>query len=576
MIGLSPLRSKGAGTATNDKAAFHREFRSPWRFGRSTIRSRIILLTAAGLLVLLASNFYLSQKLAQNNAGTVEMAELLRMIENANNAQLAFGETRYWMTDLAVSLLTLSETKAREAQTRTERYLNQLAAQRQDRVAVVRTEIDEYLSLASKAVDAYTDDQRVIGNSLLAQARLHSIKADELLTAIVADLNTEAVAVRDRVMVDTVKATRLSQLVVVASVLVGVLFTFLVLRSIARPLRRLTIAMNGLNAGNTAVEIPASGTDEIGVMAKTLAAFRDTMQELHHTLHEQRRREQELRAAHEELKAAQANLIHSEKMASLGQLTAGIAHEIKNPLNFVNNFASLSIELLDELQETAAPGIATLDREVRAEVDETVGTLSGNLDKIVEHGQRADNIVKSMLEHSRGVAGERRNVDINSLVEEALNLAYHGARAQNASFNVTLERDYAPVMPSIEVAPQEMMRVFLNVISNGLYATNKRVNEDGRDYRPMLRIATLTTEGAVEVRVRDNGTGIPADIRDKLFQPFFTTKPTGEGTGLGLSISYDIVTQQHGGTIEVTSEVGAYTEFTIRLPRNQHPAGASA
>src|SRR5215472_7093156 len=194
--------------------------------------------------------------------------------------------------------------------------------------------------------------------------------------------------------------------------------------------------------------------------------------------------------------------------------------------------------------------------------------LRGNLDKIAEHGKRADNIVKSMLEHSRGVSGERREVDLNAVVEEALNLAYHGARAHDPGFNITLQRDYEQRLKPIEVAPQEIMRVFLNLFGNGFYAANQRARDNGNgSFRPILSVRTREDGGAVEVRVRDNGTGIPADIRDKLFQPFFTTKPTGEGTGLGLSISYDIVTQQHGGTIEVASEEGAYTEFTIRLPR---------
>jgi signal transduction histidine kinase len=274
-------------------------------------------------------------------------------------------------------------------------------------------------------------------------------------------------------------------------------------------------------------------------------------------------------AALRDLKAAQASLIQAEKMASLGQLTAGIAHEIKNPLNFVNNFAGLSVELLDELKETAAPALATLDEDKRADLDDTMAMLSGNLEKIAEHGKRADNIVKSMLEHSRGVSGERREVDLNGLVEEALNLAYHGARAQDQTFNITLERDYAAALKPIDLAPQEMTRVFLNLFGNGFYAANKRAKADGGSgYHPTLRVATCETEDGVEVKVRDNGTGIPPEIRDKLFQPFFTTKPTGEGTGLGLSISYDIVTQQHGGTITVDSKPGAFTEFTVRLPRH--------
>jgi GAF domain-containing protein len=278
-----------------------------------------------------------------------------------------------------------------------------------------------------------------------------------------------------------------------------------------------------------------------------------------------------------DLKAAQANLIQAEKMASLGQLTAGIAHEIKNPLNFINNFAGLSGELLDELQDAAAPAFAGLGDDKRAEVDEVMAMLSGNLEKIVQHGRRADGIVKSMLAHSRGGSGERRVADINALVEESLNLAYHGARAQDQNFNVGLERDFDKTIGSIELVPQDITRVFLNLCGNGFYAVNKRRRSHiGGDYRPVLKVVTRELGDAVEVRIRDNGIGMTSDIRAKLFQPFFTTKPTGEGTGLGLSISYDIVTQQHGGTIEVDSRVDDFTEFTIRLPRNRQSMSKGA
>ena len=283
----------------------------------------------------------------------------------------------------------------------------------------------------------------------------------------------------------------------------------------------------------------------------------------------------ELRDSLERLKAAQANLIQSEKMASLGQLTAGIAHEIKNPLNFVNNFAMLSVDLLGELKDVAGPALATLDEDKRAELDETMELLTGNLGKIAEHGKRADGIVKSMLSHSRGGTGDWAQSDINALVEEALNLAYHGARAQDKEFNVTLERDLAKTGKPIEVVPQDVTRVFLNLFGNGFYAANKRRLAAGQaGFRPILKVTTRDLGDTVEVRVRDNGTGIPPEVREKLFQPFFTTKPTGEGTGLGLSISYDIVTQQHGGTIEVESEPGVFTEFTVRLPRARRVAEA--
>jgi two-component system NtrC family sensor kinase len=290
---------------------------------------------------------------------------------------------------------------------------------------------------------------------------------------------------------------------------------------------------------------------------------------------ERKRSEAEIRAARDtaeaalkELQAAQASLLHAQKMAALGHLTAGIAHEIKNPLNFVNNFAGLSVELLDELKETTAPAVASLGEKTRAEIDEIVGMLTGNLAKIAEHGKRADGIVTSMLEHSRGSSSDRRSVDLNSLVEEALNLAYHGGRAQDQSFNVTLERDYAAAVAPIELTPQDITRVCLNLISNGFYAATKRQREGGdARFKPTLRVSTRDFGDAVEIRIRDNGIGIAPEFRDRLFQPFFTTKPTGEGTGLGLSISYDIVTQQHGGTITVDSRVGDFTEFTIRLPR---------
>jgi len=283
-----------------------------------------------------------------------------------------------------------------------------------------------------------------------------------------------------------------------------------------------------------------------------LRAARDAAEEASRTIE----------AAYRDLKAAQANLIQAEKMASLGQLTAGIAHEIKNPLNFVNNFAELSGDLLDELNDAVAGNR-------QAEIDELKATLQGNLAKITEHGKRADGIVKAMLEHSRGSSGERRIVDLNALIDEALNLAYHGARAQDQSFNITLERDFAEGVAPIEVNPQDMTRVFLNLFSNGFYAATRRARECAdAGFVPTLKVTTIDAGEAVEIHVRDNGIGISADIKDKLFQPFFTTKPTGEGTGLGLSITYDIVTQQHGGSIAVDSKVGEYSEFTIRLPRS--------
>jgi two-component system, NtrC family, sensor kinase len=276
-------------------------------------------------------------------------------------------------------------------------------------------------------------------------------------------------------------------------------------------------------------------------------------------------RTRELAKSLEDLRTAQDRLVQTEKLASLGQLTAGIAHEIKNPLNFVNNFSAVSVELIDELRE--ALGSAHLDSKLRAEIGEIADTLHGNLDKVVQHGKRADAIVKNMLLHSRQGSGEHRAVDINTLVEESLNLAYHGARAEKQGFNITLERSFDPAAGKVDLFPQEITRALLNLISNGFYAATKRKVEANGDYEPTLAAATKNLGDRVEIRIRDNGAGIPPEVKEKLFNPFFTTKPAGEGTGLGLSISHDIIVKQHGGFIEVDTQPGVFTEFRIVLPR---------
>jgi len=266
-----------------------------------------------------------------------------------------------------------------------------------------------------------------------------------------------------------------------------------------------------------------------------------------------------------ELRIAQNRLLQTEKLASLGQVTAGIAHEMKNPLNFVNNFSALSAELIDELNDALAD--TDLAQKKREELDELTQTLRSNLEKVVQHGKRADSIVKNMLLHSRKGSGEHRPVDINAIIDESLNLAYHGARAEKQGFDISLERDFDPGAGVADIYPQEITRVLLNLISNGFYAATQRAGTAGNGFEPRLKAVTRNLGDKVEVRIRDNGTGIPPDIQEKIFNPFFTTKPAGEGTGLGLSLSYDIVVKQHGGTIEVVTELGSFTEFIIRLPR---------
>ena len=280
----------------------------------------------------------------------------------------------------------------------------------------------------------------------------------------------------------------------------------------------------------------------------------------------EQQRTRELAKSLGDLRTAQDRLIQTEKLASLGQLTAGIAHEIKNPLNFVNNFSAVSVELIDELRE--ALGGIHLDSKQRAEISEIADMLQGNLDKVVQHGKRADSIVKNMLLHSRQGSGEHRPVDINALVDESLNLAYHGARAEKQGFNITLERSFDPAAGEVDLFPQEITRVLLNLISNGFYAATKRKAEtNGGNYEPTLAATTKNLGDSVEIRIRDNGTGIPPDVKERMFNPFFTTKPAGEGTGLGLSLSYDIIVKQHAGSIEVDTQPGEFTEFRLVLPR---------
>jgi signal transduction histidine kinase/HAMP domain-containing protein len=277
-------------------------------------------------------------------------------------------------------------------------------------------------------------------------------------------------------------------------------------------------------------------------------------------------RTRELARSLEHLRTTQDRLVQTQKLASLGQLTAGIAHEIKNPLNFVNNFSGVSAELIDELQE-ALKG-APLNERISRELTELTNTLRDNLNKIVQHGKRADAIVKNMLLHSREGSGEHRPVDVNALVEESLNLAYHGARAEKQGFKINIERSLDPAAGKVDVFPQEITRALLNLISNGFYAATKRKEQDNTDgYEPTLSASTKNLGDRVEIIIRDNGTGIPLEVKEKMFNPFFTTKPAGEGTGLGLSICHDIIVKQHSGSIEVDSRPGEYTEVRIVLPR---------
>src|SRR5271157_1528562 len=540
-----------------------------------SIRARLIFLSILLLAILAVSSALLIRELTRDSRSLAEEATLVSVVRNANSASKHFGDLKYWVIDSAVSQLARSQQAAADAKARLDTDLKAISAVDPALVGAIGGEVDLMNELARQAGVAYSSDDSSAGNALLEQAKSHIMNVDNAIDRIVDRVEQQAAARRDA-------STRQAQLAVKLAIIGGIgalalafLFTALTVRSITIPLKQLNRSMAAITHGELDVPLPRTGGDEIGAMTRTLGMLRDSLIERDRLERERQRAEAEIRTARDtaeaalhDLKAAQANLIQAEKMASLGQLTAGIAHEIKNPLNFVNNFASLSIGLLDELKAAAASAFAALDQRQRSQVDEVTELLTGNLERIAEHGKRADNIVKSMLAHSRSGGGDRQSVDLNGLVEEALNLAYHGARAQDQNFNITLDREYGTDIAPVELVPQDMTRVFLNLFGNGFYAANKRRRAVANGaFRPVLSVTTRDLGKAVEVRVRDNGVGIPEDIRDKLFQPFFTTKPTGEGTGLGLSISYEIVTKQHGGTIKVASEVGAFTEFIVSLPR---------
>ena len=546
-----------------------------------SIRLRLILLSVLLVAILAGSSALLTRELVRDSQSLAEEARLVSVVRSANSASKHFGDLKYWAIDFALTRLARSEQAAEVANAALDSDLTAISAVDPAVVAAIRGEADTMINLARQAALAYSSDDSAAGNALLARAKSYIMAIDDRLDKIVERIEQQAVARRDASTHQADTAVKFAIAGGIGALVLAVGFTALTVRSITAPLKHLDRAIASITHGELKVAMPPSGVPEIAAMTKTLGMLRDSLIERDRLERERQSAELQTRTARDtaeaalhDLKALQANLIQAEKMASLGQLTAGIAHEIKNPLNFVNNFASLSVGLLDELKAALEPGLQSLDERRRREVGEASDLLVGNLQRIVEHGRRADNIVKSMLAHSRSGGGNRETVDFNALVDESLNLAYHGARAQDHDFNVTIERAYGNIAP-IALVPQDMTRVLLNLYGNAFYATNKRRREtNSGEYRPTLTVTTRDFGKAVEVRVRDNGGGIPPEIRNKLFQPFFTTKPTGEGTGLGLSISYEIVTKQHRGTIEASSAAGEFTEFTVCLPRCLGPNDA--
>lgn len=677
------------------------------RFGLARLTAlplwgRLILLTGAGLISLIGLSVFFSSVLDQTVERTTRMTGLFEIVGAAGEAHVAFGQTRYWLSDLAVSQLVLSERNAIAARQKLDADLERIAAYDLQAVAEIRGEVDAYVKSAMNAADAYTDGNRVIGNTLLAQARAHSAKVDETLANLVAEVQAAALAERQIVVERAQQSARTGLYIVIAVLVIGLVLTILVFRSIVHPLRRLNDAIAGLMEGRYDVEIPPEGDHEFGAIARTLRLFRDSTiernrleveaeqqrntidtaietisdgfvlfdKDAHLLLANSKYREmfpeiapivrpgvsfreiQEIRVANEpaltgrlakdewidqevakhndaadsvderryretwvritkrqtpdggkvavftditdlkereaaitgardeakaalaDLQNAQKRLVQAEKMASLGQLTAGIAHEIKNPLNFVNNFAKLSDELLGELADILDEPIKALDADERADAEELLGTVRENLAKVAEHGNRADSIVKNMLLHSRDGPSEVQTVNLNAIVEEALNLAYHGARAENSSFNIDMVKELADDVGEIECFSQDLLRVFLNLINNGMYAAYQRSLQSENDSSPSITVTTQAAGESVVIEVKDNGLGIPPDVRENIFSPFFTTKPAGEGTGLGLSLSHDIIVKQHIGELTVESEPGEFTAFRVIVPKS-HPENGS-
>lgn len=363
-------------------------------------------------------------------------------------------------------------------------------------------------------------------------------------------------------------AHHLRNRIIVSSMLLSsiaaALLAWLISRSISKPLATLE---------NTAVQISENDSfnlraavtrdDEVGTVA---AAFNLLLDRVENLLCEQKLREEDLESANRKLISTQSQMIAQEKLASLGSLTAGIAHEIKNPLNFVNNFAELSVELAEELTEELDAQKEQLEPDVFIEITELVNMLKDNVSKIDNHGKRADKIVANMLQHSRSGDSEWTQVDINELVAEAINLAYHGMRAKHSGFNLDFDTDYDATLSPMTVSEQDLSRVFLNIASNACYAIYQRQRSAAPDYTPLLKVRTRKQDNQVAVYIRDNGLGMSPDVKAKVFDQFFTTKPTGEGTGLGLSLSYNIVVEQHSGAMTVESEEGVYTDFVVTLP----------
>ena len=434
----------------------------------------------------------------------------------------------------------------------------------------IRLRIEE-LTLAETQAELLADDRRLITDLVTQAQNLVStagLRTGEATGAATAAIDT------GRSLLIGLNAVSIAGAILVAWLFVG--------RVLLRRLAKLSARMRAMASGDLEGEVDIQGHDEVADMAAALEVFRRHALEVQRLnlveklANELRDKNEELESTLDQLHRAQDQMVVQEKLAALGELTAGVAHEIKNPLNFVKNFSEASQELVAELNEELAEASEGLDAEQQSLVREICGDLTENMDRIRHHGNRADRIVRDMLKMGRD-SGDKQMTDINGLLEEHARLAFHSARAADPDFQLTITEDLDPAIGQVEVIPQDLGRVFLNMVTNACHATNSRREDESAEagYEPELRVASKRLGDQIEITIRDNGTGIPADVIDKIFNPFFTTKPTDQGTGLGLALSNDIV-RQHGGEIRVNSEPGSFTEMVVTIPAPAQEAPAVA
>ena len=419
----------------------------------------------------------------------------------------------------------------------------------------------EELALAETQAELLADNRRLVRELVIQAQNVASVAGQR--AGLATDAATDAIDTGRNLLIG------LNAVSIVGAIMIAWLF---VGRVLLRRLARLSERMRAMAGGDLEGEVDIGGHDEVADMAAALEVFRRHALEVQRLnlveklANELRDKNEELESTLSQLHRAQDQIVVREKLAALGELTAGVAHEIKNPLNFVKNFSEASQELVTELNEELADSAEAMDAEQQSLVREICDDLVENMTRIRHHGERADRIVRDMLKMGSD-SGEKQPTDINGLLEEHARLAFHSARATDTEFQLEIEEDLDPAVGQVAVIPQDLGRVFLNMVGNACHATDARRRAENADsgYSPKLRIATKRFEGRVEITIRDNGTGIPPDVIDKIFNPFFTTKPTDQGTGLGLALSNDIV-RQHGGEIRVNSEPGSHTEMVVTIP----------